>query len=78
MDGDPFVEPELDTLGLFLPLPFRVAIILVLGTPLGHIPWFNLTLSRRLGLGRESPLSTPLKHRSCPYIPSSPLLLTLT
>jgi hypothetical protein len=33
MDGDPFVEPELDTLGLFLPLPFRVAIIIVLGSP---------------------------------------------
>ncbi|MCJ1464077.1 protein-ER retention protein [Pseudocyphellaria aurata] len=31
MDGDPAVEPELDTLSLILPLPYRVAIILVLG-----------------------------------------------
>lgn len=31
MDGDPSIEPELDTLGLFLPLPYRVAVILVLG-----------------------------------------------
>ena len=31
MDGDPAVEPELDTFSLILPLPYRVAIILVLG-----------------------------------------------
>jgi hypothetical protein len=31
MDGDPSIEPELDTLGLFLPLPYRVAFIIVLG-----------------------------------------------
>ena len=33
MDGDPAVEPELDTFSLYLPLPYRVAIILVLGMP---------------------------------------------
>lgn len=33
MDGDPAVEPELDTFSLYLPLPYRVAFILVLGTP---------------------------------------------
>ena len=32
MDGDPAVEPELDTFSLYLPLPYRVAFILVLGT----------------------------------------------
>jgi hypothetical protein len=32
MDGDPAVEPELDAFGLILPLPYRVAITLVLGT----------------------------------------------
>ncbi|KAL2351801.1 EXS family-domain-containing protein [Cryomyces antarcticus] len=31
MDGDPAVEPELDSFSLFLPLPYRVAFILVLG-----------------------------------------------
>lgn len=31
MDGDPAVESELDTFSLILPLPYRVAFILVLG-----------------------------------------------
>ena len=31
MDGDSAVEPELDTFGLILPLPYRIAVILVLG-----------------------------------------------
>jgi len=31
MDGDPAVEPELDAFSLILPLPYRVAFILVLG-----------------------------------------------
>ena len=31
MDGDPAVEPELDTFSLILPLPYRIAVILVLG-----------------------------------------------
>jgi hypothetical protein len=31
MDGDPAVEPEVDAFSLFLPLPYRVAIILVSG-----------------------------------------------
>jgi hypothetical protein len=33
MDGDPGVEPELDAFSLILPLPYRVAIILVAGKP---------------------------------------------
>lgn len=31
MDGDPAIEPELDTFSLILPLPYRIAVILVLG-----------------------------------------------
>lgn len=31
MDGDPRVEPELDSFSLVLPLPYRVAFLLVLG-----------------------------------------------
>ena len=31
MDGDPAVEPELDSFSLVLPLPYRIAIILVAG-----------------------------------------------
>lgn len=32
MDGDPTVDSQLDTFSLYLPLPYRVAVILVLGT----------------------------------------------
>lgn len=31
MDGDPAVEPELDSFSLTLPLPYRVALVTVLG-----------------------------------------------
>ncbi len=31
MDADPAVEPELDTVSLILPLPYRIAVIFVLG-----------------------------------------------
>lgn len=31
MDGDPAVEPELDAFSLILPLPYRIAVIFVLG-----------------------------------------------
>jgi hypothetical protein len=34
MDGDPAVEPELDPFSLVLPLPYRVALIFVLGKSL--------------------------------------------
>jgi len=33
MDGDPAVESQLDGFSLVLPLPYRVALIIVLGTP---------------------------------------------
>lgn len=31
MEADPAVEPELDTVSLILPLPYRIAVIFVLG-----------------------------------------------
>jgi hypothetical protein len=31
MDGDPAVEPELDSFSLTIPLPYRVALTVVLG-----------------------------------------------
>ena len=31
MDGDPAVEPELDSFSLTVPLPYRVALTVVLG-----------------------------------------------
>lgn len=34
MDGDPAVEPELDAFSLILPLPYRIAVIFVLGKSL--------------------------------------------
>lgn len=37
MDGDPAVETQLDGFSLVLPLPYRVALIIVLGTPGSHI-----------------------------------------
>lgn len=38
MDGDPAVEPQLDAFSLFLPLPYRIAVILVLGKISAHVP----------------------------------------
>ena len=39
MDGDPAVEPELDTFSLILPLPYRIAVIVVLGMPKIVVRW---------------------------------------
>lgn len=33
MDGDPAVESQLDGFSLVLPLPYRVALIIVMGMP---------------------------------------------
>ena len=54
MDGDPAVEPELDAFSLYLPLPYRVAFILVLGrmsSTLPHCHDLRLTISQVFGLG---------------------------
>lgn len=37
MDGDSAVESQLDGFSLVLPLPYRVALIIVLGTPIFHV-----------------------------------------
>jgi hypothetical protein len=37
MNGDPAVEPELDGFSRILPLPYRVALIIVLGTIRLHL-----------------------------------------
>ena len=37
MDGDPAVEPALDSFSRVLPLPYRVALIIVLGKPPGTL-----------------------------------------
>jgi hypothetical protein len=59
MDGDPAVEPELDSFSLTLPLPYRVALVVVLGiTPLLFLTDEILTVGRRLGVGRKSALSS--------------------
>lgn len=53
MDGDPTVEPSLDSFSLFLPLPFRVAVIIVLGTPLLYQTITIVLISNRsVGMGR--------------------------
>ena len=36
MEADPTVEPELDGFSLILPLPYRIAVIFVLGMLLLH------------------------------------------
>jgi hypothetical protein len=70
MDGDPAVEPALDAFSRVLPLPYRVALIIVLGTVHSAImsqSWMLWTLliilRRRLGLGREPPLSPSNQDR---------------
>jgi hypothetical protein len=58
MDGDPAVEPELDSFSLTLPLPYRVALIVVLGMfLLIQFPIHLLIKNRSLGMGRKSALS---------------------
>lgn len=48
MDGDPAVEPQLDSFSLTFPLPYRIAFIVVLGKGLPlchacHAGWQPLT-----------------------------------
>jgi hypothetical protein len=58
MDDDPAVEPELDSFSLTLPLPYRVALVVVLGTfSLYGVALLMLIGKRRLGMGRKSALS---------------------
>lgn len=41
MDGDPAVEPELDSFSLTFPLPYRVAFIIVLGWSLYYCSYHD-------------------------------------
>ena len=66
MDGDPAVEPELDGFSRVLPLPYRVALIIVLGmSALALSIGVPLpTHSRRyMGMGTQPALSLPYSHR---------------
>lgn len=69
MDGDPAVEPQLDGFSRVLPLPYRVAMIIVLGVwaPSRFQPSTSraglITPTRRyLGMGSQPPL--PLAHQN--------------
>jgi hypothetical protein len=46
MDGDPAVEPELDSFSLTLPLPYRVALIIVAGNSPFFRPLGNKLMNR--------------------------------
>ena len=65
MDGDPAVEPVIDGFSRVLPLPYRVALIIVLGTPPTLLtPFHQLTATpRHMGMGSQPPLPDPHKNR---------------
>jgi hypothetical protein len=73
MDGDPAVEPALDGFSRILPLPYRVALIIVLGTRLAPKPPYSPTTfhmaksltppHRHLGMGPQPALSVSHKNR---------------
>jgi hypothetical protein len=73
MDGDPAVDPKLDRFSRILPLPYRVALIIVLGTDTLYTAYsyphprrLRLTSHRRhLGVGSQPTLPLPHKDR-CP------------
>ena len=50
MDGDPGVEPELDSFSLTLPLPYRVALVSVLGMRSGSWIFFHLDANCIIGV----------------------------
>lgn len=62
MDGDPAVEPELDTFSLFLPLPYRVAIVLVLGTSLAEGLKVRSDFRQASGRGRSTYIIFPFSR----------------
>ncbi|MCJ1366669.1 protein-ER retention protein [Acarospora aff. strigata] len=62
MDGDPAVEPELDRFSLYLPLPYRVAFIIVLGIwawglNLHYLSLLKIVRLRSVQKGAESSLT---------------------
>jgi len=65
MDGDPAVEPELDTFSLSFPLPYRIAFVLVLGTIEDPEVCQSANLmDRRLGVGPQCPLPINTQNRT--------------
>ncbi|KAM3086547.1 protein-ER retention protein [Clarireedia jacksonii] len=65
MDGDPAVEPELDSFSLTLPLPYRVALIIVLGM----VPYYEMFFGENVPSlihypARASPRTDPPHHLS--------------
>jgi hypothetical protein len=80
MDGDPAVEPTLDGFSRILPLPYRVALIIVLGTattpsPFSASPKTHTLDSRHMGMGPQPPLPLPHKNRRPESDPLSIALL---
>ncbi len=67
MDGDPEVEKALGAFSKILPLPYRVAIILVTGKIRGCRGVEEITESgRHLGLGNQPSLSTSCSNCGLP------------
>ncbi|KAL8650463.1 MAG: hypothetical protein Q9210_003804 [Variospora velana] len=84
MDGDPAVESELDSFSLILPLPFRIAFILVLGVWAWGVNLHYLYLLKIdvLSLIKySSRTSSPLPHHQRTYALATtitgPLLISL-
>ncbi|KAK0618520.1 EXS-domain-containing protein [Bombardia bombarda] len=82
MDGDPAVEPRLDSLSLAFPLPYRVAVIIVLavwgwGFNLHFLHARNIDVPSLIRYpGRSS--STQLRHHQSTYRLATFLSLTTT
>ncbi|MCJ1301311.1 protein-ER retention protein [Hypocenomyce scalaris] len=69
MDGDPAVEPELDTFSLILPLPYRVALILVLGiwawgVNLHYLSLIKIDVPSLIKYPTRTSLTSPSHHLS--------------
>lgn len=88
MDGDPAVEPELDGFSRVLPLPYRVALIIVLGTYVrlllapcaaaaSRVPSELTCDHRHMGMGPQPALPLPNPHRR-PLAHPLPLALLTT
>ncbi|KAF2671281.1 EXS-domain-containing protein [Microthyrium microscopicum] len=70
MDGDPSVEPELDSFSLYLPLPYRVALIIVLGVwawgvNLHYLHLMNIDVPSLIRYPSRNTNSAPPIYLSC-------------
>merc|ERR1712093_488266 len=80
MDGDPAVEPELDSFSLTLPLPYRVALVVVLGVwawgaNLHYLSLVKIDVPTLIHYPQRASLRTDLPHHLSTY--RLALLLTL-